>query len=234
LLPVKIFHADDLAAESQVADAIRYATLFADILSCSWSGPRSPDIEAALADAATGRAGRGVPVFAATGNGHPIVARVGYPAASPNAIAVGASTDQDEIAHYSQRGPEVSVVAPSNGGTTAITTTDVSYPNRGFNLGIAADGGVNGLHTNSFGGTSSATPLAAGIAALMLSVDCELTRDEVKLILQKSADKIGPPGTYDANGFSPIYGYGRVNAARAVAGAEDALANRLSGGAAVA
>jgi subtilisin family serine protease len=229
VLPVKIFHADALAAESQVADAIRYATTFAHVLSCSWSGPRSPDIEAALAEAAAGREGRGVPVFVATGNGHPAAAFVGYPAASPHAIGIGASTDQNEIAFYSQRGPEVSVVAPSSGGTRGITTTDVGYPNRGFNLGNAAQGGVNGLHTNSFGGTSSATPLAAGIAALMLSVDAELSREEVKQILQQTADKIGPAGTYDANGFSQIYGFGCVNAAAAVAAAQAARANRGGG-----
>jgi subtilisin family serine protease len=88
---------------------------------------------------------------------------------------------------------------------------------------------VNGLHTNSFGGTSSATPLAAGIAALMLSVDAELSRDEVKQILQQTADKIGPAGTYDANGFSQIYGFGCVNAAAAVAAAQAARANRGGG-----
>jgi subtilisin family serine protease len=227
VLPVKIFHADALAAESQVADAIRYATMFAHILSCSWSGPRSPDIEAALADAAAGREGRGVPVFVATGNFHP--QGVAYPASSPHAIAVGASTDQNEIAFYSQRGPEVSVVAPSSGGNRGITTTDVSYLDRGFNLGSVGQGGVNGLHTNSFGGTSSATPLAAGVAALVLSVDPELTRDEVEQILRQTADKIGPAGTYDANGFSQIYGFGCVNAAGAVAAAQAARANRAGG-----
>ena len=228
VLPVKIFHADDLAVESQVADAIRYATLFADVLSCSWSGPRSPDIETALADGAGGRNGRGVPVFAATGNGHPRLAGVSYPAASPHAIGVGASTDQDEIAHYSQRGPEVSIVACSSGGTRAITTTDVSYPKRGFNLGSAGAGGVNGLHTNSFGGTSSATPLAAGIAALMLSIDPDLTRDQIRQLLHESADKIGPAGSYDSTGFSSVYGFGRVNAAEALKAAQAARANRAA------
>ncbi|HET6469338.1 MAG TPA: S8 family serine peptidase [Geminicoccaceae bacterium] len=222
VLPVKVFHADDLAVEARVADAIRYAMLFADVLSCSWSGPRSPDIEAALADGATGRDGRGVPVFAATGNSHPDMTGVSYPAASPHAIGVGASTDRNDIAHYSQRGPEVSVVAPSSGGNRAITTTDVSYRDRGFNLGNAGAGGVSGLHTNSFGGTSSATPLAAGIAALMLSASSELTRDQVKQLLQQTAAKIGPAGSYDANGFSQIYGFGCVNAAAAVAAAQAA------------
>src|SRR5215207_1104197 len=60
LLAVKIFHADDLASSSRVADAIRFAAGIADILSCSWSGGFSPDIQLALADAGQlGRRGKG-------------------------------------------------------------------------------------------------------------------------------------------------------------------------------
>ena len=89
---------------------------------------------------------------------------------------------------------------------------------RGFNIGRADEGGKDGLYTNDFGGTSSATPLAAGVAALVLSVNPKLSRDEVRGILRATADKIGTG--YDAKGFSPRFGYGRVNAARAVAEAK--------------
>jgi Subtilase family len=64
----------------------------------------------------------------------------------------------------------IAFVAPSSGGAAGIFTTDVSYHNRGFNIGQESTGGADGLHTNSFGGTSSATPLAAGVAALLLSL----------------------------------------------------------------
>jgi len=67
-----------------------------------------------------------------------------------------------------------------------------------------------------FGGTSSSTPLVAGICALMLSVHPDLTAKQVKDILQKTADKIGSPSEY-VNGHSVKYGYGRVNADKAVA-----------------
>ena len=126
ILPVKIFHADDLAVEARVADAIRYASRFADILSCSWSGPASPDVEAALEDAGAGRGGKGCPVFCATGNDS--AARIGFPARLRSAIGIGASTDKERRAEYSNFGPEISIVAPSNGGTRAISTTDVSLP----------------------------------------------------------------------------------------------------------
>ena len=95
---------------------------------------------------------------------------MGYPARDKHAIAVGASTDQAKLADYSNVGKEIAFVAPSSGGVRGIYTTDVSIPNRGFNIGDAAAGGADGLHTNDFGGTSSATPLAAGVAALVLSL----------------------------------------------------------------
>jgi subtilisin family serine protease len=214
VLPVKIFHADDLATESRVANAIRYASRFADVLSCSWAGPPSPDIQFAIEEAAGGRGGKGCPVFCATGNE---TASVGFPARLAASIAVGASTDGQALAFYSNRGTEVSIVAPSNGGTKAIFTTDVSVPNRGFNLGTIAAGGADGLNTNGFGGTSSATPLTAGIAALVLSANPSLSRDDVRKVLQDTAVKIGPPGSYGPNGHSNDFGFGEVSAARAVA-----------------
>jgi subtilisin family serine protease len=218
ILPVKIFHADEFASDARVADAIRYAALRADVLSCSWSGAHSPDIELAIQDARTlGRNGKGAPVFCAAGNedGDP----VGFPASDANAIAIGASTDQATLAGYSNVGEEIWVVAPSSGGIRGIFCTDVSFPNRGFNLGTAGAGGVDGLNTNGFGGTSSATPLAAGVAALMLSANARLDSEAVRELLKNTAEKIG--SGYDANGHSVKFGFGRVHAGRAVAAARD-------------
>jgi len=56
----------------------------------------------------------------------------------------------------------------------------------------------------------------AGICALMLSANPDLTAREVKDILRSTADKIGSPSEY-VNGRSEKYGYGRVNADKAVA-----------------
>jgi subtilisin family serine protease len=215
ILPVKIFHADDLAPDERVADAIRYAAKHADILSCSWNGGESSDVRLALEDAGRGREGRGAAVFCAAGNGSG--SPVGFPARDRNAIAVGASTDQAQRASYSNVGPELSVVAPSSGGVNAIFTTDVSIPNRGFNLGSAAQGGADGLHTNRFGGTSAATPLAAGVGALVLSKNPSLSRQDLKSLLERTAKKIG--GGDGENGHSNEFGFGRVDAGKAVSGA---------------
>lgn len=215
ILPVKIFHADRLADEFQVAESIRYATRFADIISASWSGPRSPDIDAAVVATAGGRGGKGVPAFFAAGNES--ATRVGHPARMAPAIAVGASTSEDGHASYSNSGPQISIVAPSDGGRLGIYTTDVSARGRGYNIGSAAAGGVDGLHTNDFGGTSSATPLAAGIAALMLQANPALTAADVRSILESTAVKIGAASSYNAAGHSNKLGHGRVDAAKAVA-----------------
>jgi len=205
ILPVKVFHADDLAPDESVADAIRYAAQRADVLSCSWSGGLGPDVRQALEDAGTaGRNGRGTPIFCAAGNG--LGAPVSFPARDPNCIAVGASTDLGTRANYSNRGSELSIVAPSSGGIHGIFTTDVSGGDRGFNL--------QDLHTGRFGGTSAATPIAAGVAALVLSTHSDLDRGELKSLLESTAEKIGQG--FDAQGQSEEFGFGRVHAGRAV------------------
>jgi subtilisin family serine protease len=211
LLPVKIFHGDHLAPDERVADAIRYAAIHADLLSCSWEGG-SGDVQKALEDAGAGRKGLGSAVFCAAGNG--FSAPVGFPARAPHAIAVGAVTDLAERADYANIGPEIAVTAPSDGGVNAIFTTDVSLPGRGFNLGTEEQGGTDGLHTNAFGGTSAATALAAGVGALVLSANPALTREELKDLLKATADKMGR--SFDVRGHSDELGYGRINAGNAV------------------
>jgi hypothetical protein len=192
ILPVKIFHADRMATEARIADAIRYAARFADILSCSWAGPRGPDMDAALEEASRGRGGKGCPVFFSTGNEN---GPLDYPSLSPHAIAVGASTYKDKKAHYSNHGPRISMVAPSgvmiirpwrNPRPGMVMTTDLSYPRRGFNVGSVEAGGMDGLHYNKFSGTSSAVPFAAGVAALVLSANPKLTSKELRALLQET------------------------------------------------
>ena len=58
--------------------------------------------------------------------------------------------------------------------------------------------------------------MVAGICALILSANPDLTAKQVKDVLIKTADKVGEPSEY-VNGHSVKYGYGRVNADKAVA-----------------
>jgi subtilisin family serine protease len=133
---------------------------------------------------------------------------VDYPGRYPQALAIGASSDRDCRSDYSQFGPELDFVAPSSGGplNRQIFTTDLTGA-EGYN--------PNGNYTATFGGTSSATPLAAGIVGLVLSHNPNLTRKQVKQILRNTADKIGP-AAYDEKGHNDRYGFGRLNANKAV------------------
>jgi subtilisin family serine protease len=137
-------------------------------------------------------------------------AALSYPAAYSQAIAVGASTSFDCQAPYSQFGAKLALVAPSSGGdlTDAIVTTDRTGP-AGYNR--------TGDYYFGFGGTSSSAPLAAGIAGLVLSRNPGLTETQVRQILEGSADKIRPNvSAYDSRGHSERFGYGRINAERAI------------------
>jgi parallel beta-helix repeat protein len=220
ILAVKVARYDTasgpgFASDSVLGEAIRYAASIADVLNNSWGGglPSAP-IDSAIAYAVThGRGGKGCVVLFASGNsadqGLPFV---GYPASNPLAIAVGASTNLDKRSFYSQYGPMLDFVAPSNGGTLGITTTDRTG-------GFGYDGGD---YTSAFGGTSSATPLSAGVAALVLSVNPNLRWDEVRWILRETCDKIGE---YEyVSGRNLYYGNGRINAYQAVLAASQPVA----------
>lgn len=195
----------------------------ADVISCSWGTTDSNyqlnlSKQQAIARAARdGRNGKGCVIVFAVGNDD--LDYVSYYAAHPDVIAVGASTSQDQYATYSNRGREVSVVAPSNGDWPIIAARawwDAGLDGEVGNYKFWRDGRSRGQYYKHFGGTSSSTPLVAGICALILSANPDLTAKEVKEILQSTADKIGSPSEY-VNGHSVKYGYGRVNADKAVA-----------------
>jgi subtilisin family serine protease len=148
-------------------------------------------------------------------------------AAHPAVIAVAASTSLNRHAAYSNWGLEISVCAPSNNfhpldprqfvPGRGIWTTD----NESYGQGFTA----HSRYTGQFGGTSSATPLVAGVAALVLSANPKLKAVQVKELLESTADKIvdtDPDPVQGKNrgeyiiGHSQWFGYGKVNAARAV------------------
>lgn len=72
-------------------------------------------------------------------------------------------------------------------------------------------------YTGRFGGTSAACPQVAGVAALILSIDPNLTQQQIFNIITSTADKVG--GYTYTNGRSNEMGYGRLNACNAVTAA---------------
>ncbi len=193
----------------------------ADIISCSWGYaaaymPLSTVIDAIIHKAATeGRKNKKgcVILFAAGNDNRPIDGVMNGRqylsafAAHRDVIAVGASNSRDTRASYSNYGPELAICAPSSSssGRGIVTTDRVGAP--GYDLSD---------YTYTFGGTSSATPLAAGLAGLILSVNPELTSAEVKRIMMETADKIDLQTGQYVDGHSPLYGHGRINAYEAV------------------
>lgn len=130
----------------------------ANVSSNSWGGGSLTQalIDCFTYSSNTAKGGQGVPAFIATGNSGSAISSPATLASSlQGVISVGASTNFDERANYSNFGSQLIIVAPSDGGSLGIITTDRTGNN----------GYVSGDYVNGFGGTSSATPLAAGIGA---------------------------------------------------------------------
>ncbi len=147
-------------------------------------------------------------------------------------------------------GSEPAQVTAVNAGTNTLTIQGWVGGFSGWGGGLMNDHASGDVvvtgpanHKNNFGGTSSATPLAAGIGALVLSADPRLTHIEAREIMRDTAIKLDPTNTdptgqwLDINGdpsvtsgLAPVrsgwYGYGRLDAAAAVQGAIDNMANR--------
>jgi subtilisin family serine protease len=200
----------------QWAQTFDWAAQRGRIISCSWGITPTNTLSAAIRRAVDSE----VTVFCSTGNSG--ANTINYPASMAETIAVGASTNQDVRAAYSQFGNGLDVVAPSSGGTLRVETTDVQGTN-GYNSATSPAGDYCNANDNTgFGGTSAACPLVAGIAGLMVSVNPQLGPDDIREILHVTADKIDAANAnYDADGWSSQYGFGRVNATQAVRNARD-------------
>ncbi|PKN54633.1 MAG: hypothetical protein CVU56_25490, partial [Deltaproteobacteria bacterium HGW-Deltaproteobacteria-14] len=185
------------------------------VLSNSW-GYANPT--AAVADAiadtvANGRGGLGTLVLFAAGNDDEDIDQIGDISALPVVVAVSATTHEDTLASYSNFGDSVSLSAP--GGDDEPAGANMWSCDRS-----GAAGYTDADYTGTFNGTSAATPLVAGVAGLVFTVRPEATAAQVRQWLESTADVIDVAGgAWAVNGRSPKYGWGRVNARRAVAAA---------------
>ncbi len=216
------------SGDSTEADALTFENDDIDIYSNSWgpsddgstlSGPGPLTLAGFEANAYSGRGGLGNSVTWAAGNGlgsDDNSNKDGY-ANSRFTIAVTAITHEGDQSYYAEPGANILVAAHSNGDGEGITTTD-----------ITGSGGYNGSGnvTHTFGGTSSATPLASGVIALMYDANQDLTWRDVQEILVQTSRKNDPNDTsWNTNGagfdVSHKYGFGAVDAGAAVEMAEN-------------
>lgn len=106
----------------------------------------------------------------------------------PDYVIVGSTTSSDGRSGFSNFGPAVDVTAP------------------GSSVRSTRNGGTYGNGS----GTSYASPIAAGVGAMIFSVNPDFIPDDVQDILYNSVDDLGAPGRDDN------YGRGRVNTHNAV------------------
>lgn len=123
---------------------------------------------------------QGALIVAAAGNAG--VGTLDYPARLPNVVSVAAVDPSGNRASYSNYGPGLDVVAP---GTGIVTLT-----------------ANNAVHQLS--GTSLATPFVSAEAALLLSVDRNLTNIELWNIINETAVPVG-------SRYNNDYGWGEIN-----------------------
>ena len=180
IMPVKVLDAQGSGYYSWVASGIRYAVdNGASVISMSLGGSSTNEV---LENACNYAWENGVIVVAAAGNdyGGP----VGYPAKYESVMAVSAIDSSNNLAYYSNVGPEIEVCAP---GSSVLST-------------------YFGNRYATMSGTSMACPHVAGVAGLVFSENPYLSSYEVRDLLQQTAIDLGP------GGWDSSYGYGKVNA----------------------
>ena len=164
----------------------------------------------------------------------------------PGVLVVGAMSSLKRKASYSNWGTreeQITITAPSNdfrsnpAGLPVIAANNT--PGVGDHYPRLTDAPGHTDYTDQFGGTSAAAPIVAGVIALMLSANRNLTAEEVVTILRDTADKEldwtvdagqapnlqGLELAFDVHGQSILFGAGKVNAARAVQAALDKVAD---------
>lgn len=155
----------------------------------------------------------GLVVCAAAGNEGPDSGTIGSPGMAPSVITVGAMDDQnttdrsdDEIAAFSSRGPTTDGLEKPDVVAPGADIVSLRAPGAFLNKQLGGDGAYV-----SMSGTSMSTPVCAGVVALMLEAAPHLTPDEVKNILQQTAEDRGEAPN--------VQGRGYIDAQKAVDGA---------------
>jgi subtilisin family serine protease/Tol biopolymer transport system component len=235
VMAVKGLDASGVGTSADLAAALVYAAdNGAGVINASWGGPPSETIRLAVQYVIT----QGVVMVVSAGNDAVPIASGVSPADLAEVVAVGALTHSDTTAFFSNFGGALSLVAPGGGDSAPASA---ARPDQSILSLLAHDSAIgqkclgetvcspqdsescNTINVCSVapwvvgsdylreGGTSMAAPHVSGVAALVRSRHPEFIREQVQQVLRDTADDLGPPG------WDPHFGYGRVDAARAVA-----------------
>ena len=169
IMPIKVLGADGVGDDSLIAAGIIWATDHgARVINLSLGAPGTTQV---LSEAIAYAAGKGAVVVGAAGNSGNDVPF--YPAADPNAISVAGTTRTDRPYEWTNRGAWVDVAAPGCNPTI----------DRGNRYVI-------------FCGTSSATPLVSGLAALALTRNPQLTPAALEQQIEAAAQPLPDVARY--------------------------------------
>jgi subtilisin family serine protease len=163
------------------------------IINLSLVGPPSETLYRAVSYAYAD--GEGALVVAAAGNDG--TTNVNYPAGYPEAMSVAATDSTDAHPAWSTTNADVEISAPGVGIVGPYNGSDSSYA--------------------IYSGTSMSAPHVAGLAALLATVNPSLTAAGLRAAIDGSAVDLGAPG------LDPVFGYGRIDVAKAVSAAAAAV-----------
>lgn len=218
IMPLQALSDEGLGYTSDVTAAIYYAVdNGASVINLSLGGYAN---DPAMRNAVNYATSHNVVVVAAAGNcgdgsgpecqGVP-AGTVAYPAALPDVIAVGASTQSDTRASFGSFGPSLDVSAP---GYAVPSSTSWSA------------GNPTSLYSSSIYGTSFASPQVASLASLIRSIRPSSSVQDITAIIDATASK--PAGMNGAM-YSQQFGHGIINAyaALTIAGALNSSAGSV-------
>lgn len=212
-----------------VVDALNHACYedSADVISCSFRVGYNDMIRDKLTEICSqGRDGKGCVVVFGSGNSEDSIpdflnCQMSPISKHPHVISVGSITPCGKRVIYGDHCNLNSDYSSCYGDSLDVVAPGIHIPTTMIEEG----------YTGDFAGTSSATPHVAGVAALILSVNPCLTREEVKYIIEETCTKIRQDVyTYSTNPNHPNgtwnieVGHGLVNAGAAVA-----LAQQMGG-----
>lgn len=220
IMPLRVLGIDGAGTNADIFEAVRYAaglsndsgrlpSKTANIINLSLGGGGRSEIEQDLYNQVRAK---GIFIIAAAGNEE--TDALSFPAAYDGVVSVSASDPQNNLAFYSNFGSTIDVAAPGgeiklkpngdpiDGILSTYADTDSGSREPGFAL----------LH-----GTSMAAPHMSGVVALMLAVYPDLTPSDLDALIQSGTitDDLG------AAGRDNEFGYGRINAFKAVTEAKN-------------